>query len=59
MDFLKVSDKTTTPYRNNSLFGLSQQHMEIHPHPHPHPHVITPRNNLSSMFSSFDLILKT
>ncbi|KAH0937743.1 hypothetical protein HID58_005204 [Brassica napus] len=42
MDFLKVSDKTTTPYRNNSLFGLSQQHMEIHPHPHPHPHVITP-----------------
>ncbi|KAF8056719.1 hypothetical protein N665_1269s0006 [Sinapis alba] len=40
MDFLKVSDKTTTPYRNNSLFGLNQQHMEIHPH--PHPHVITP-----------------
>lgn len=55
MDFLKVSDKTTTLYRNNSLFGLNQQQMEIH----PHPHVITPRNNLSSLFSSFDLILKT
>ncbi|WZZ32023.1 hypothetical protein YC2023_015424 [Brassica napus] len=39
MDFLKVSDKTTTLYRNNSLFGLNQQQMEIH----PHPHVITPR----------------
>ncbi|KAJ0246245.1 Growth-regulating factor 7 [Hirschfeldia incana] len=38
MDFLKVSDKTTTPYRNNSLFGLNQQQMETH----PHPHVITP-----------------
>ncbi|CAH8361838.1 unnamed protein product [Eruca vesicaria subsp. sativa] len=38
MDFLKVSDKTTAPYRSDSLFGLNQQHMEIH----PHPHVITP-----------------
>ncbi|KAG2310511.1 hypothetical protein Bca4012_025021 [Brassica carinata] len=38
MDFLKVSDKTTTPYRNNSLFGLNQRHMETH----PHPHVTTP-----------------
>lgn len=65
MDFLKVSDKTTTPCRSDSLFGLNQQQykessfgfrdMEIH----PHPHVITPCNNLSSLFCSFDLILKT
>ncbi|ESQ43128.1 hypothetical protein EUTSA_v10013862mg [Eutrema salsugineum] len=51
MDFLKVSDKTTTtPFRSGSLFSLNQQQykessfgfrdMEIHPH--SHSHVITP-----------------
>ncbi|KFK26990.1 hypothetical protein AALP_AA8G320000 [Arabis alpina] len=45
MDFLKVSDKTTTiPCTSDSLFGLNEQQfgfrdMEIHP---PHPHLITP-----------------
>ncbi|VVB15846.1 unnamed protein product [Arabis nemorensis] len=49
MDFLKVSDKTTTPCRSDSLFGLNQKQykesssfgfrdMEIH----PHPNLITP-----------------